>query len=482
MKNRLILIAVLAIAIVGSSMVGGVFLARSLSASPATSPRLQVAEGRFPLSFQGILMDADGNAVSNGSHKLNFAIYNDATGRGPLWSEEQTVFTSEGLFTVQLGVDEEIAPSIFSENPETFLGINVDRDPELLPRIRLAYSPYAIHALTAESVLSPTINRRRIALGRWYEANMVEGEIKVDDKPGQMAFDGENIWVLTEGEDDVSDDNNATRIGAADLKRKSDTDVGDKPTDIIFDGQHLWVANENDGKLTRFKPDGSNLSILPERTDRSRTCIEDHTLDKPSALGFDGIYIYVSNQGSSNSVARVRASDGIIVDETPGPGCLASDVVEEIAVGDSPGNMAFDGEFMWVLHSGSQNVTKIRSVDGPLDDTDKIALNIDVGKEAIAFDGEHMWIVNKNATVAKVSISDNEVIAEFDVGPSPKDIAFDGDAMWIVNENGNSVTKLRASDGLLVGTYPVGKSPTGIAFDGVNMWVSSSDRNTVEIK
>ena len=93
MKFRPIFIVAFAIVLLAVAVGGGTFLGRTLSASPPESPRvvpqLQIAEGQFPLNFQGILLDEDSNPVSNSSHSLTFSIYTDETVNAALWKETQ---------------------------------------------------------------------------------------------------------------------------------------------------------------------------------------------------------------------------------------------------------------------------------------------------------------------------------------------------------------------------------------------------------
>jgi DNA-binding beta-propeller fold protein YncE len=70
-----------------------------------------------------------------------------------------------------------------------------------------------------------------------------------------------------------------------------------------------------------------------------------------------------------------------------------------IVVGTSPTEIAFDGANIWVVNSGTNNVTKLRSSDGALLGA-FIAGTAPVG---IAFDGVNMWVSNNN-TVTKMPV------------------------------------------------------------------------------
>ena len=58
-----------------------------------------------------------------------------------LWGERVSVTTIDGLFTALLGLTVPLPKSLFEDNLETFLGIKVGADAEMVPRLRLAYVP-----------------------------------------------------------------------------------------------------------------------------------------------------------------------------------------------------------------------------------------------------------------------------------------------------------------------------------------------------
>ncbi|MFZ2095670.1 MAG: hypothetical protein WAV05_03440 [Anaerolineales bacterium] len=102
------------------------------------------------INYQGMLTD-DGGVPLNGSYDLTFSIYSISSGGSALWDETHNdVLIEDGLFSVILGSTESIPSSVF-EGAERYLGIKVDTDPELTPRIRLTSVGYAYLAETAIS-------------------------------------------------------------------------------------------------------------------------------------------------------------------------------------------------------------------------------------------------------------------------------------------------------------------------------------------
>ena len=125
----------------------------------------------------------------------------------------------------------------------------------------------------------------------------------------------------------------------------------------------------------------------------------------------------------------------------------------------------------------SNNVTEIITANpscGPL------TLPVGTSPSWITFDGANIWVVNSGSNnVTKLRASDGATLGTFSVGFWEEGIAFDGANIWVANTSSNSVTKLRASDGATLGTFSVGSYPSGVAFDGANIWVTNSGSNTV---
>lgn len=461
MSIRPVIVITFLAVLIGAAIGGGTLLGRSLSASPpasvVVSPQLQSSTGQYPFTMQGLLLDENGDPVSNSSHSLTFAIYDDPDVSAALWSESRTVFTLNGLFTTELGVVKEIESDIFANNSKTWLGIRVESNPELRPRVRMSYSPYAIHAVTAGSLIKVPPSPERVAVLRWYETNETGIGVDLDDRPGAIAYDGKFMWVANQGDDDVSGDDAVTKIDAYTRKAIANFPVGTNPSAVAFDGENIWVANYGSNDLTKFKVDGTKKRTLPAGAPGKGI--------RPVALAFDGEFMWVVNEGDGEVVLYD------VNDET---------ISRTVAVGDSPSKIAFDGELMWVLNSGTRNVTRINAKTGA--EVDRIKAGD--GQSALVFDGTSMWVVDEgDNSVTKIRASDAEILGTFDVGGSrPIAIGFDGSSIWTANRNGNNVTKFNQSDGTIIGTYSVGRTPVDIAFDGVYMWIVSQEDDKVTIK
>lgn len=109
------------------------------------------------LSYQGLLTDATGVPVANGSYNVTFNFYTEATGGTVVQSRTiNGVTTYQGLFTTIIGNSQggssnaplnNLNPALGST--QYFIGLQVNNGTELSPRVALTAVPYAFAANTA---------------------------------------------------------------------------------------------------------------------------------------------------------------------------------------------------------------------------------------------------------------------------------------------------------------------------------------------
>lgn len=135
---------------------------------------LAQAQSNFPpdrLTYQGFLVDGNGNALATNAPKnydVIFRIYATQTGtNSPLWGEQQTVTVDKGYFSVLLGEGTVVGtrPSFASllgnstNSSERYVGLTVkgigagNSDVDILPRLRLLPAPYAFLARGANALV-----------------------------------------------------------------------------------------------------------------------------------------------------------------------------------------------------------------------------------------------------------------------------------------------------------------------------------------
>lgn len=117
------------------------------------------ARGAAPslVNYQGTLCDTSGLPL-DGPHDLVFKIYAAPDATDALWIERHdAVAVDHGLFQVILGSVDPVAnplPAALFTGGERWLGLGVDDEPELLPRMQFTSVPWAMRATVADSALT----------------------------------------------------------------------------------------------------------------------------------------------------------------------------------------------------------------------------------------------------------------------------------------------------------------------------------------
>ena len=109
------------------------------------------AAGEVPglINYQGKLTDELGVPV-NREAEMAFAIYTEAIGGDPVWSESQVVQVTDGIFNVLLGSVNPLGPDYFAAGPEAYLGVKIGEDSELMPRQKIASTAYSLRSEISE--------------------------------------------------------------------------------------------------------------------------------------------------------------------------------------------------------------------------------------------------------------------------------------------------------------------------------------------
>ena len=149
-RSRSRKLAVLAVTLaVALTMIAG-NIGSGTAGPPAQGPGIVegMTASNLVLNYQGRLLDpATGNPKPNGSYAMSFNIYDVEALGSPLWTENRSVSLTGGLFSTLLGdVSPTPLPLAIFDGRALWLGVTVGADPEATPRMRLAYTPYALHA------------------------------------------------------------------------------------------------------------------------------------------------------------------------------------------------------------------------------------------------------------------------------------------------------------------------------------------------
>ena len=142
----------------------------------AQLPRLISLQGQLTGEFRETLPDDD--------YQIVFSIYTESVGGMPLWQEPLTVKVIGGIYHVTLGTG--VALDLPFNEPY-YLGVRVESDDEMVPRLPMTSTPYALRAAVADGVADGAVTQTMLAVGAVTTDSVADGAItaaKVADGSG----------------------------------------------------------------------------------------------------------------------------------------------------------------------------------------------------------------------------------------------------------------------------------------------------------
>jgi len=185
----------------------------------------------------------------------------------------------------------------------------------------------------------------------------------------------------------------------------------------------------------------------------------------------DGADLWVANQ-QSNTVSRVRASDGMLLETWTGAG-RATGVLSAM-------NRIFvtgDGNF--------SNPGSLYRIDPsqPAGAVTTVASNLGNFSQGIAYDGTHIWTANVNGfsiVTPGATIPWTVTTVTTGFGFLNTGVLYDGANVWLTNSSFGALVKLDSNGAILL-TVTVGGFPQYPVFDGTNIWAPSDNTHSVAV-
>jgi DNA-binding beta-propeller fold protein YncE len=279
------------------------------------------------------------------------------------------------------------------------------------------------------------------------------------DPPSAILSIGDDIWMTYESKDllvKTIDDEIVMTIA-----------TGSQPTALAFDGQYIWVANSGSGTVTAVDPfDGNSVFVLEFATGQNTPV--------GMSLFFDETYLWITCR-ECDRIAR-------IVPDLENPGLMQESLREMSIIGGAPTHMSFDGQYLWVINSASNTVTRIVP-----ETLESIWAEVADLPESILFDGTSIWVYSPNALALTVfenanpfqsyqyNIAFNQPVSGGTslvyTGSGSQAIAYDGSYIYLINFFDSSLNRLPA---LVVPSNP---SPAAITADEHSIWIANSSEN-----
>ncbi len=254
--------------------------------------------------------------------------------------------------------------------------------------------------------------------------------------------------------------------------------LGGMPQGIINAGGYIWVGLTYDDKVLKLdKSTGEILAVIA--ADSSPGVVNGFAYDS------DNNYVWVTNQGSSSIVTKIKADDNSVTNVaiaqsgqysiiyanasiwlTANGRLLQLDPATNSTLNTydfSPKSlmgMAYDGQYIW-LASGNE-VMKIDPLDGLTVNT------VSVGSSPYSvryYDG-YIWVANTGGgSITKIDPSSDSVLADIYAGDHPIDMTYDGQYLWVALNSYNGVSKIDISSDTVIDTYQMNGRSLGVAYD-----------------
>lgn len=102
--------------------------------------------------YQGLLTDQNKTPLADGDYQITFSLYDAESATTALWTEDQTLKTKQGVFSASIGSTKTGGINLTFDK-QYWLGVKTGNK-ELLPRVKVGSSAYALRSAVADSVIS----------------------------------------------------------------------------------------------------------------------------------------------------------------------------------------------------------------------------------------------------------------------------------------------------------------------------------------
>jgi peptidoglycan hydrolase-like protein with peptidoglycan-binding domain len=245
-----------------------------------------------------------------------------------------------------------------------------------------------------------------------------------------MATDGKTTWILDGSTFNAFDLQNRDFAGFFSIQALPGEETY-QPSAVFFDGKYLWVAQQGqeDGLLQAYDPAQSSpveALFIP---------VFDSSVHFPSSklypsMAFDGHWLWIVAEDLSNQQVLLQPVD--INNRTAG---------EPVHLGMSSGygsgySLVFDARsgLLWVVYGdeifGESAVVWVNPVTG------EVGKALGTCGRQMAFDGRSLWIAGETGMLQAVDPSSGEVVAQTKLEEGVSTMVSDAGKVWVLGNSG----------------------------------------------
>jgi len=269
----------------------------------------------------------------------------------------------------------------------------------------------------------------------------------------------------------------------------STVDVGQTPSDVAVGEGGVWVVNNGEGTLSRVDADSRKVvgGKIPVGDNPQHVAVGDGAVwvTRSGSAGDELVRVDAASARAGRSTKLDSNAYGVaaghgaawVVDGRRS--LLRIDAstgrIKRIHAGNSPADVAVDGQFVWVVNSGDGTVVGIdpstqRRTEGPI--------KLEARANAIAAGGGNVWVLNPEASnVTRIDAGPGHTVdPPLRVSQRPSDVAVGDGYAWVVAPDAQELLRFKAGSGAPA-KKTVSEGPGSVAFGERAVWVTEDTAN-----
>ena len=283
-------------------------------------------------------------------------------------------------------------------------------------------------------------------------SNRVVAAIHVDDRPTEIAVDGDAVWILH------PDRRTLSLLSRAERKVVGTVGLGGAPSALAASEQGAWIADARTGSLTLIEPERLTVvkTIVTRKGPIPDAGVYPYLGAGPLAIGLGSLWL----ASGEKTITRIDAASGRVVTHIAG-----------VDTAPSLGGIAVAADSVWV--AGPLQESMVTRIDPR---RNAITARIHIQKfrlNGIAVGGGAVWVSDVGSDqVWQIDPILNKPAGATKVGFAPLGVAFGDGSIWVANSGDGTVSRIEPASGRVLGTISVGGSPNGIAATEDGIWVT----------
>jgi len=293
-------------------------------------------------------------------------------------------------------------------------------------------------------VLGPIFKDQRIALSQY---NVNTQNIVVNPNASGVVFAGSSVWVNTFNWQ--GNPNTLTQIDRDTGAILGTTTINTNTWCVCFDGTNLWTVGDTHTMMVPI-----DTTVAPQQ----------FAMHNSFANCFDGTYMWYT-VSTDNQVYVLRPADGTIL--------------FKIAVGTNPTGIATDSQYVYVVNTTGQSVSKVTIAgntptvlaEKPLLTADATPVRATNAVGVIYDGGAYLWVLDKGTlNLIQMRTSDLACVNSFALPTGAIDLCFDGQSVWVLFGTGIIQFNTQTTQNQMH-RIPSLVNPLSLTYDGQDIWI-----------